>query len=970
MYTAVKYQSIDYLHEALTRQKLTVNWLLLPTPQHLDHTDKYCYQGRLDNDIYRRPWTRVLSMSKQMSPDSISTEWKKHVCTENFLERVGLHSVASQIVSDSLEIVPSSNPNSQTDTEDIFSLSRRDVQLANGGQEKFEVTDPTDVKSQTETDFFLHDEMVFGDYLSKFQKQLPRLHDLCSRLKIYSLKDPFVNSEGEPLTEEMLFRSCMLYPSDEIFTGKTNEILDVEEDFKQFSQLDNESLMLPVELNIGNMVDLSWIECTSPLSEIKDLLPLTTEDVTSIDSPKAIENNDSKVKLMLELEIFESCRTMNYLLNENNEEVNESTIEAREPVCREFLKILEIETPLTPPHSTNSMEISLSTKELQKEELSPFKLDTILSGKTKDFLEFQIWQSENFYRSFSSLRLGEPQIQEDALHHESVSELIKLLKASPEELMRSPVKGLWGDYMKATAVQTDMVEQLDAGHDEVEELTAKLEEFLPVTIVQLEKCSDNVALIYENSNTSIKPYPEEKETTYSYAHQEISTEYKTLPLQSQLPTTSHKSCIDSEDSCNTRMKVYQEDCDPLSNFIMLRSKQISTPCQTKSDNENQMPDQVPVDKSTNNSSVSSKSETPNKDFAQGTNQQDLKNALIEVQASDSQCQAYCLLEATATPVLKHMKGFAIHTAATGTFTTLAFDHTRFFLKHQEKVVSDAAKKGKHDENEVQMYKNAAILHLLVTIRDLLLMCDLETAIAYLFKAKEMYVSTLGSSLDDIWKKLQIVQYVSQSNQESNPKVGELENQILVWIQTAHTKDIKILIIIRMDSDCIRATLTNTLTKVKDLNPAAVYPEENTTLSRQEVLNCLERHSCLVVYSHHIGADFPWVEFSLVVEYDYMENSPWAELCKQQDINHMIFKTILPKGSEEGDMLAIKSEFLLNELQIPYTFLISEGLLNIPTMLQILESRYNMTLWRERLMRGYTLGEQITMPLLRWMNALL
>ncbi|GCB77962.1 hypothetical protein scyTo_0015744 [Scyliorhinus torazame] len=220
----------------------------------------------------------------------------------------------------------------------------------------------------------------------------------------------------------------------------------------------------------------------------------------------------------------------------------------------------------------------------------------------------------------------EPQIQEDTFHHKPASELIKLLRASPEGLMRSPVKGLWGDYMKVIAVQTDMVEQLDAGHDEIEELTAKLEEFLPVTIVQLE---------------------------------------------------------------------------------------------------------------------------------------------------NSQCQAYCLLEATATPVLKHMKGFAIHMAATGTFTTLAFDHTRFFLKHQEKVVSDAAKKDKHDENEVQMYKNAAILHLLVTIRDLLLMCDLDTAI--------------------------------------------------------------------------------------------------------------------------------------------------------------------------GDMLAIKSECLLNELQIPYTFLISEGLLNIPTMLQILESRYNMTL---------------------------
>ncbi|GCC29623.1 hypothetical protein chiPu_0008066 [Chiloscyllium punctatum] len=75
--------------EVLTRKKLTANWFLLPVPHHLDQSDNYCYQGRLSNDIYRRPWTRgtMLSTSKLMSCDSVLTEWKKHICTENFLER-------------------------------------------------------------------------------------------------------------------------------------------------------------------------------------------------------------------------------------------------------------------------------------------------------------------------------------------------------------------------------------------------------------------------------------------------------------------------------------------------------------------------------------------------------------------------------------------------------------------------------------------------------------------------------------------------------------------------------------------------------------------------------------------------------------------------------------------------------------------------------------------------------------------
>ncbi|XP_067838452.1 protein shortage in chiasmata 1 ortholog [Heptranchias perlo] len=533
-----------------------------------------------------------------------------------------------------------------------------------------------------------------------------------------------------------------------------------------------------------------------------------------------------------------------------------------------------------------------------------------------------------------------PQIQEHVFHHKPISELTELLNASPEELLSSPVKSLWEEYMKVTAVQADIVEQLS--HDETKELlTAKLEEFSPVTMVQLEKCSDNATLINGNNNIFINTCSENKEATYSYTHQDINTGYKVLPLQSQnVSSISHKSSIDSEDSCDIFIKTYQEDCDPLSNFIMLRSNQVPAPCQTKGDSEKQM---ITIDESVYNIAVNGESVTPKIASVQETNQQDLNSTLVEVQASDSECQAYYLLEATATPVLKHLKGCDVHMAVTGKFTTLVFDQTRFFLKHQEKVVSDGVKQDKHDENEVHLYKHAALLHLLVTVRDLLLMCDLDTAIGYLFRAKEMYTSTLGSCLDDIWKKLRIVQYVSQTEQESNPKVTELQNQILMWIQTTHTKEHKVLIIIRMDSDCVRATLTNSLTKVNDLKPAAVFPEENATLSRQKVLNCLEKHSCLVAYSHHIGADFPWVQFSLVVEYDYMENSCWAELCKQQNINHLIFKTILPKGPEAGDILTIKSEFLLMELQIPYMFLMSEGLLNTPTMLQILESRYNITL---------------------------
>ncbi|XP_072113281.1 protein shortage in chiasmata 1 ortholog [Mobula birostris] len=803
MFTAVNYHAIDYLHQILTKRKLTVNWLLLPAPHNTDLSDKYCYQDRLSNDIYRRPWIRgkIFSTCKLTSCNSVLTEWKKPISLENFLERVYIYSMSPEIGTDSLEIVPSSNPSSQI-IEDVSSFLRRDVpHPAKDKQEKFQVIDLEHVNSQIATDF--------------------------------------------------------------------------------------------------------------------------------------------KGKYMLKLETFEYCENMSYSLNENKIDANEFTTEVNNPVCCDIYRSVEIETPLTPPYS-NYAEITLSTKELHVEGLCPSTFNAVLTGTTMDFLEFQIWQSENFYSSFPSLRLGEPQIKEHALHHKPVSELIYLLKASPEELVSAEVKSLWEEYMKIAALQIGVMEQLHLGHVETKASPAtKLEEFSSVTTVHLEKCFESPTLLNENNNVTIKTYSEDEETSYSQSHQDINIRSHALPLQSQnITTISEMSSINSEDKCGLMTKEYQENCDPLSNFIMLRSKKVPTICQTNKDNENQF---ASIGGSVHDIDVNSELVSPRTDSVQESGQQNLNSSLIEVQASASQCQAYHLLEAAAIPVLKDLKGCVVFVAVTDTFTSLAFDRTRFFLKRQEKLVSDNVKQDKHNENEIHLYKLAAFLHLLVTIRDLLLMCDLDTAIGYLFRAKEMYISTLGARLDDIWKKLRIVQYVSQNKQESYPKVAELQNQIIKWLRASHMSQHKVVIIIRMDSDCGRAMLMNTLSNIEDLKPAVVLPEETATLTCRKVLNCLENYSCLVVYSHHIGADFPWIQFSLVVEYDYMENSSWAELCKQQNVNHIIFKTIVPKGPDTGNMSAIHSEFSLMELHIPHTFLISEGLLNSPTVLQILESRYNITL---------------------------
>lgn len=58
---------------------------------------------------------------------------------------------------------------------------------------------------------------------------------------------------------------------------------------------------------------------------------------------------------------------------------------------------------------------------------------------------------------------------------------------------------------------------------------------------------------------------------------------------------------------------------------------------------------------------------------------------------------------------------------------------------------------------------------------------------------------------------------------------------------------------------------------------------------------------------------------------------------------MAFKVILPDTVLERSTLLDRFGGFLVEIQIPYVFFASEGLLNTPDILQLLESNYNITL---------------------------
>ncbi|XP_032068473.1 protein shortage in chiasmata 1 ortholog [Thamnophis elegans] len=315
-------------------------------------------------------------------------------------------------------------------------------------------------------------------------------------------------------------------------------------------------------------------------------------------------------------------------------------------------------------------------------------------------------------------------------------------------------------------------------------------------------------------------------------------------------------------------------------------------------------------------------------------------AFLKIKASECQSQAYHILETAAAPVLKELIKFGIQNWR---FATLDSDNTRFFWKQQEKVISDTLKQGSKDAKYFLVLRHAAILHLLVTVRDLLLTCNLNTALDYLSKAKDSHKDFRDYNLDIIWKQLKIVEFVVQDHKVS-PKVTELQHLMSKWVQNNANDQNKVIIVIRMDFDEETEVLINTINTVQGLKAIYLNSKKRGMLfESKHIINSLDIYSCIIVHNQHIGPDFPWTNFSLVIEYNYNENSCWIDLCKKKNISYLIFQTAPPEAIETEEFLPDNLGYDLLRLSIPYVFLTSEGLLNTPEILQLLESKYNITL---------------------------
>ncbi|XP_007449833.1 PREDICTED: uncharacterized protein C9orf84 homolog isoform X1 [Lipotes vexillifer] len=891
-----------------------------------------------------------------MTEISLLDQWNASLFVEEFPEKKTVTGMVTELSCEFEEIVPSSNPDSQTEVEEASLYTHKDY------NEVFTLVNCLEkcplLQAQKQDLSIDDEEIIFVNNLMTYRSQLPTSHTLLSRLKLFLVKDPLLDFKEQIFTEADFFRECFSFQGD--MKGFVEDFYMDKENFCQEKLEDtvglNEASILPeceflISTSLKEEVDIP------SLSELKESLNLMPEIINYVDGNEKLFRRDLTIKHGIYIEDIK-CSSTEILAIQSQCEP-----EYKEPV--------ELEMPLTHLHLTNQhSSVNSLCAELQKFPSSPACKISLLIAEESANKYCMVWQSESCRSSLNPFlfrvpRTGEP----NSLY--SVVDFKKIFSIEEESLVINPENAEWWKQAGLNLIMAKTLEHLSTYlyHNNLSSDDSKLETFLPTNVLQLESwlehksCSSPIKLTEISTNDHLSPSqktpPLSKEVTDSYFSDEYVTVERPrkeeklkndlelgyriiqtkenkdyLELDSTVPSTESSSSSKIEEASFKHGKKQENNLDLLNDFIMLRNKYKTCTSKTEVTDSDGKDDKE-------EHSLTLQEENPivcTNETLEKANQERRADNVIEIQASDSQCQAYCLLEAAASPILKKLVCLCTLPADNWKFDTVIFDQTRFLLKEQEKVISGAIHQGKNVEREMT-FKYAALLHLLVTIRDVLLTCSLDTALGYLSNAKDIYKSILGSYLDDIWRQLEIVQFIREKKPETSYKIQELQCQILNWMQSG--QQIKVLIIIRMDSDGEKHLLIKILNKIEGLTLTVLHSNKKDFLESKGVLNGTS--FCAVVHNQYIGADFPWSNFSFVVEYNFVENSCWAEHCEKLNIPYLAFKVILPDTVLKRSTLLDSFGGFLLEIQIPYVFFASEGLLNTPEILQLLETKYNITL---------------------------
>ncbi|XP_027765438.1 protein shortage in chiasmata 1 ortholog isoform X6 [Empidonax traillii] len=887
MFAALQYHSTDYLYESMARQKFSIWRLSLCFPPCLYQDEKYHLTGLFTDDKYRKPWTRVTS-TQNMVAISVLDQWKKSLPVEDFLEKKPVSSVELKIGNELMEVIPSSNPCSQTDIEEPL-LLMNEVFKEEYTQEKYLKIYYVNEFKEPWQDLYLEEEFSFIDNLESFRKNLPTLSVLLSRLQFFLVKDPFLDSEGQILTEENIFRECLIFQNEMKIEESKNELLEIKENFCTIPIKEEEYFMLPTELEFTKPSNGRSDSAKIPsYLELKELLNLASDTMADEDLCKEVIKEHLKAEIAHQVEISKYCPIPQEVCSSNSTSMLEFCESA------EYIPYLkdEMEIPLTPPCRQQSSWFNFLCRGLQ-EELLPLSGNSILvTGPSREYLESLVWQSEKYRDNMSSLLLVEHQAVNLVPQHHSLTELQEMLPVEIEAPMLSSLEKGWWLHLGLNLAATEILEQLHMDDSNANSLIpTEIEKFTRFTSYQLEKWLE------ENSVTNQELLPAERHQVDKVVNPDLSLQtqrqYFGLPMSAASSPKIHSTNTSGGEltgGINRKIKAEEAIC-----FLNQEKK---TPKSSES--------------------VSCKGVSSNVDSSCCSEKPGSLALATKWDNDDSDLNNFIMMRSKHTLRQREEKNYV--------------DRPGKVLQSEEKHMhvhkeDDSACEILKTEEKTQENEDGITVNI--------------QASGYLSKAKDIYKNILESCLNNIWRQLKIVQYSSQKKHETNPKITALQCEMLNWMKSYGQKhSVKILIIIRMDSEREKAALIHLLSKVEaglkavDLNSE----KKGTLLACKDIISNLNRYSCIIVLNQQIGADFPWAHFSLVMEYDYTEDSCWRNLCKNLNIAYMTFKTTLPEAIQMGN----HSDSFLLDVQIPYVFLTTEGLLNMPDILQLFESKYSIT----------------------------
>ncbi|TRZ04536.1 hypothetical protein DNTS_014384, partial [Danionella cerebrum] len=209
---------------ASVRRKLLMNLLELPVPFQLV-TNIYPHNGVLQETAYRVPWGN-----------------KKSQCTLEVSGFVAEHSGSGQE-----KVVPSSNPSSQCKISLLVAdIANNDVKSP--WEESFSPCAPDAYSFNPDADLFLAEDVIFVDHLQTFKRHMPVFHSLFQRLKILNVSDPLPDYPHKLLLGRCASFEAVLDKDEDLAFFEEN----VTEEFMKEPLLNEESLMLPVEIQMDS----------------------------------------------------------------------------------------------------------------------------------------------------------------------------------------------------------------------------------------------------------------------------------------------------------------------------------------------------------------------------------------------------------------------------------------------------------------------------------------------------------------------------------------------------------------------------------------------------------------------------------------------------------------------------------------------------------------------------------------------